>query len=158
MSEKLEFVVGRVKNIMGKGENAGHQHFLLFPQCFQKASFFKDIKSHVGNRENTCYLFFSVYYLFEQVVEFGTVQKSMVRLLKQVLSEILLDHPQDKMEAVFLRIAPLVKLKKLHEGLKLFMHHFLIGKRKDSAGVNPILKERIVIVDEILSASKGHML
>ena len=24
------------ENIMGKGENAGNQHFLLFPQCFQK--------------------------------------------------------------------------------------------------------------------------
>ena len=23
-----------LKNIVGKGENAGHQHFLLFPQCF----------------------------------------------------------------------------------------------------------------------------
>ena len=28
-----------VENIMGKGENAGYQHFLLFPQCFQKPSF-----------------------------------------------------------------------------------------------------------------------
>ena len=29
-----------LENIMGKGENAGHQHFvLLFPQCFQKPSF-----------------------------------------------------------------------------------------------------------------------
>ena len=27
------------ENIVGKGENAGYQHFLLFPQCFQKASF-----------------------------------------------------------------------------------------------------------------------
>ena len=27
-----------VENIVGKGENAGCQHFLLFPQCFQKAS------------------------------------------------------------------------------------------------------------------------
>ena len=27
------------KNIVGKGENAGYQHFLLFPQCFQKVSF-----------------------------------------------------------------------------------------------------------------------
>ena len=25
------------KNIVGKGENAGYQHFLLFPQCFQSA-------------------------------------------------------------------------------------------------------------------------
>ena len=29
----------RVEKIVGKGENAGYQHFLLFPQCFQKASF-----------------------------------------------------------------------------------------------------------------------
>ena len=28
----------RVESIVGKGENAGYQHFLLFPQCFQKTS------------------------------------------------------------------------------------------------------------------------
>ena len=33
----LKFVQGMVVNIVGKGENAGHQHFLLVPQCFQKA-------------------------------------------------------------------------------------------------------------------------
>ena len=27
-----------VENTVGKGENAGHQHFLLFPQCFPKPS------------------------------------------------------------------------------------------------------------------------
>ena len=27
-----------LENIVGKGENAGYQHFLLFPQCFQKLS------------------------------------------------------------------------------------------------------------------------
>ena len=32
-------VFDRVENIVGKGENAGYQHFLLFPQCFQKASY-----------------------------------------------------------------------------------------------------------------------
>ena len=32
------FVFDTVENIVGKGENAGCQHFLLFPQCFQKAS------------------------------------------------------------------------------------------------------------------------
>ena len=25
-----------VKNSMGRGENAGYQHFLLFPYCFQR--------------------------------------------------------------------------------------------------------------------------
>ena len=37
--QKLKFVLGRVENIVGKGENAGYQHFLLFPQCFLKLSF-----------------------------------------------------------------------------------------------------------------------
>ena len=37
--EKLKFVLERVENSLGKGENAGYQHFLLFPECFQKASF-----------------------------------------------------------------------------------------------------------------------
>ena len=27
-----------LENIMGKGENAGYQHFLFFPYCFQKLS------------------------------------------------------------------------------------------------------------------------
>ena len=31
VTEKLKFVVGWMENIMGKGENAGFQHFLLFP-------------------------------------------------------------------------------------------------------------------------------
>ena len=28
----------RVENTVGIGENAGYQHFLLFPQCFPKLS------------------------------------------------------------------------------------------------------------------------
>ena len=32
--QKLKFVLGRVENIEGKGENAGYQHFLLVPPCF----------------------------------------------------------------------------------------------------------------------------
>ena len=38
-------VFDRVENIVGKGENAGYQHFILFPQCFQKASFLESLKS-----------------------------------------------------------------------------------------------------------------
>ena len=29
----------RIENIVGKGENAGYQYFLLFSQCFHKPSF-----------------------------------------------------------------------------------------------------------------------
>ena len=28
----------RAENIVGKGENAGYHHFLLFQKCFQKSS------------------------------------------------------------------------------------------------------------------------
>ena len=45
VTEILKFVLGRVENNAGKGENAGYQHFLLFPQCFQKASFSGSLKS-----------------------------------------------------------------------------------------------------------------
>ena len=38
VTQTLKFVLGRKEKIVGKGENAAYQHFLLFPQCFQKAS------------------------------------------------------------------------------------------------------------------------
>ena len=44
MTPKLKFVSGRVENTVGKGENAGNQHFLLFPLCFQKASYAGSLK------------------------------------------------------------------------------------------------------------------
>ena len=34
----------RVENIVRKGENAGYQHFLLFPHSFQKASYTGSLK------------------------------------------------------------------------------------------------------------------
>ena len=36
---RMIFVFDRVENIVGNRENAGYQHFLLFPQCFQKGFF-----------------------------------------------------------------------------------------------------------------------
>ena len=71
------FGFGTVENIVGKGENAGYQYFLHFPQCFQKPSssrFFyplphgaafwctKAVENTVRKREIACYkqfLFFS---------------------------------------------------------------------------------------------------
>ena len=33
-------LLGLVENIVGKGENAGYQHFPLFSQCFKNVPFF----------------------------------------------------------------------------------------------------------------------
>ena len=41
-----ELVFDGIENIVGKGENAGYQHFLLCPQYFQKAS------QHIIRRQN----------------------------------------------------------------------------------------------------------
>ena len=42
---KIEICLGGgVENIVGKGENAGNQHFLLFAQCFQNVSYTGSLK------------------------------------------------------------------------------------------------------------------
>ena len=33
---KLKFVLAMVESVLGKGQNSGYQHFVLFPKCFQK--------------------------------------------------------------------------------------------------------------------------
>ena len=38
LPEIIKVVLRRVENIPGKGENDVYQHFLIFPQCFQKPS------------------------------------------------------------------------------------------------------------------------
>ena len=48
VAQKLKFILWRVENIVGKGENAGYQNFLLFPQCFQKASCIGSLKVMIG--------------------------------------------------------------------------------------------------------------
>ena len=42
VTQKLKFAVERVENIAGEGENAGYQHFLLFPECFPKTLWEKE--------------------------------------------------------------------------------------------------------------------
>ena len=44
VTQNMKFVSGSVENNVGKGEDAGYQHFLLFPHCFQKASYTGSLK------------------------------------------------------------------------------------------------------------------
>ena len=39
LAQIAKFFSNGVETIVDKGENAGFHHFLLFPQCFQKACF-----------------------------------------------------------------------------------------------------------------------
>ena len=45
MNKKLKHVLGRVEDIVRKAENAGYQHFPLFPQYFQKAFLLRLVKT-----------------------------------------------------------------------------------------------------------------
>ena len=45
VNQKFKLVSGRVENIGGKGENAGHQHFLVFLHYFLKLLFSRGTKS-----------------------------------------------------------------------------------------------------------------
>ena len=45
VTQNIKVVLYRIENILGKEENAGYQHFLLFPQSFRKAFFLQCVKS-----------------------------------------------------------------------------------------------------------------
>ena len=45
--KNVAHMISFFNRVEGKGENAGHQHFLLFPQCFQKVSFFGSLKVRI---------------------------------------------------------------------------------------------------------------
>ena len=47
VNEQLKFGLGRVEYILGKGESAGYQHFLLFPECFQKPPSLRSLKAWI---------------------------------------------------------------------------------------------------------------
>ena len=47
VTQILKFVLEKVENIVGIGENAGDQHFLRFPQCFLKLSFLEVFKVRI---------------------------------------------------------------------------------------------------------------
>ena len=47
-TSKFKFVSERIENILGKEENAGYQHFLLFQKCFQKPPSLGSLKVGIG--------------------------------------------------------------------------------------------------------------
>ena len=49
-TQKLKFVLRQAENILGKGENAGNQHFLLLHKVFSKATFFRVVKVGIAWR------------------------------------------------------------------------------------------------------------
>ena len=61
-----------MENIVGKGENAGYQHFLLFPQFYQKPLSKGHLKSGLcGKKFNEVQMMICVTDWVEKIVEKG---------------------------------------------------------------------------------------
>ena len=45
VTQAMIYVFGMIENILGKGENACYQHFLLFPTKFSKRGFLRVVKT-----------------------------------------------------------------------------------------------------------------
>ena len=52
----MTFAFDWVENVVGKGENAGYQRFLLFPQSFHEAFYSGSLKSRLRGKELNCIL------------------------------------------------------------------------------------------------------
>ena len=76
VTRKLKFVLRRVENMVVNGENAGYQHFLLFPQCFQKLCFLGSLKgSELCGKVISIYFHISRWFHFEKPSPCGWVSR-----------------------------------------------------------------------------------
>lgn len=92
-----------------------------------------------------------------KTIAFGTLEKDMIRLLKLVFSDLLLNHSQDLVEAAFSRIAMIDKFRALNDGLRLFLRHFLLGGKKNEVK-NVRLAEMVEMVDTLLLKGRKTIL
>ena len=53
ITKMMILLYDRVENTVEKGENAGNQHFLLFPQCFPRPSSLGSLKVGLCGKELT---------------------------------------------------------------------------------------------------------
>lgn len=82
------------------------------------------------------------------------MDKPAVRFIRQVLLAILLTDSEDTMVGAFGRIAGSKALKMFREGLRLFLHHFVLRNSKDMAGTDmALLTTRVKLADSALSAA-----
>ena len=51
LPKMMVFVYEKVENIVGKGENAGYQHFLFFQQGFQRAFSTESLKLRIAGKK-----------------------------------------------------------------------------------------------------------
>ena len=122
-------VFGWIENIVRKGENAGYQHFLLFPQCFQKASLSSRLKPGI---------FFFFFHKGSSGIGCDTARKIWLQSSGEctaisdctyVQSDLALHYPQNK------SIVPKHRIRvRLNHSIAKYLQRFLCP-RVDTSGV-----------------------
>ena len=89
-----------MENIVGKGENAGYQHFLLFPRCFQKVSYTGIVKrSYLCGKGLGRYLVYRTDVCISQ--NFSTKRKHFIRFQSMSKANIALKQRSIKQVRFF---------------------------------------------------------
>ena len=94
------------ENTVGKGENAGYQQFLLFPQCFPKPSSLGSLKVKI-----VLYRVNYGQYLFKGKKYGGKRMKCWLPAFHLLLKHILTNlHPNSKLWTVWQKVQPFSKI------------------------------------------------
>jgi nucleolar MIF4G domain-containing protein 1 len=91
-----------------------------------------------------------------QVIHFAEVDQLTVRFLRQVLLGVLLADSEEAFQQAFQRIAVSSKLHLFQEGIRIFIHHFLL-RNISSLPQDDMerLQLRAKMADKILSARES---
>ncbi|XP_044281032.1 nucleolar MIF4G domain-containing protein 1 isoform X1 [Varanus komodoensis] len=94
-----------------------------------------------------------------KIIEFSELDKPKVHFLRQVLSVLLLKTDPEDLNHIFGKLANNPKLAMLHEGLKLFLTHFMLKNIQVNKSVEEatLLKERVEQITKTLKAKESSL-
>ena len=86
------------------------------------------------------------------------MDKVTVRFLRQVILGLLLHDSEEALQEVFQRVALSTKLHVFQEGIRLFIHHFLLRNLNSQSSENvELLQQRAKMAYKILSAAESKI-
>jgi nucleolar MIF4G domain-containing protein 1 len=93
-----------------------------------------------------------------QVIHFAEVDQITVRFLRQVLLGVLLTDSQEAFQQAFQRVAVSSKLRLFQEGIRIFIHHFLLRNMSSLPQEDKeMLQMRAKMADKILSSAESKV-
>jgi len=93
-----------------------------------------------------------------QVIHLAEVDHITVRFLRQVLLEVLLTDSKEDFQQAFQRVTLSPKLRLFQEGIRIFIHHFLLRNMSSLPQQDmETLQSRAKMADKILSTAESKV-